>query len=242
MTIKFTNIILIITILIFFLSLFSCTSSLNNNEITFISFNNDFNLTDSEKDEHINKAINGNIDSSVRLSNYFMYYMENNSEGMKWLEKAAKAGHTISQYNLAHIYFLNNKEYELSRFWYLKAAKSGFTKAMTKLAEMYEYGYGTKINLEQANKYYESAALGGEINSILKMIEYCKEGKGGVQNIQQSLVWLMIAENQIAPNSVTGKRINHMKRDILKHLTTSELKQAENEFNILSHKIRRKSY
>jgi hypothetical protein len=83
-------------------------------------------------------------------------------EKLKFLRKAAYAGHNEAQYYLACFYEFgihsNKRWYYVSRkkmaYWMLKSANNGFPNAIENMAILYESERGIQ-NFELAKKYYE---------------------------------------------------------------------------------------
>ncbi len=212
-------------------------------DVKHITGNDAYELTDTEKQSLIERAMTGDSDASYRLAKYYEMIKYDLNEAMKWLEKAAKAGHVRAQYSFAFHLADPNIPGRTSRqeaiYWYIQAAKQGDSTAMLNLAGEYETGKEEEQgNLIAAFEWYEKAALEGERSAILKMIEFYEEGKGIPLNNEKAYVWILIAENKIHPKSVIGQRIKVKKNEFMDKLSTIEVENAENEFELLSNKIK----
>jgi len=77
-----------------------------------------------------------------------------------YLEKAAKQGESIAQYNLASLY-LQKSNFSKAKYWFEKAANNGMLEAQDNLASMYLKGDGIQQNPYKGLKWLKKAAESG---------------------------------------------------------------------------------
>lgn len=99
-----------------------------------VSTGSTYNLDPLEIPEIEKRAENGEIDSILQLYRYFEFVALDEQNATTWLTKAAKAGHAVSQFNLAH-YYLRKEMTEEARYWASKALKNGIDDAEEILEE-----------------------------------------------------------------------------------------------------------
>ena len=99
-----------------------------------VSTGSTYNLDPQEIHKIQERAENGEIDSILRLYRYFEFVALDEQSSTAWLIKAAKAGHAVSQFNLAH-YYLRKKMDEEARYWALEALNNGIEDAAEILSE-----------------------------------------------------------------------------------------------------------
>ena len=113
----------------------------------------------------LEKANSGDPDSQYEMGEYYLYH-DNTQEGLKWIEKAAKQGHTKAQLELASTYengyYGLEADQEKAIEWYRKAAELGNAEAQIRLAECYVYELGVERDLKKAFDWYSKAADQGD--------------------------------------------------------------------------------
>ena len=72
-----------------------------------------------------------------------------------------------------------------------KLAETGNIEGMYNLAMMYQEGYGTQEDPEQAFRWYRKAALAGDADAMY-MTGWCVENKYGTEN--EALEWYLLAQ------------------------------------------------
>ncbi|KAG9295548.1 hypothetical protein G9A89_004615 [Geosiphon pyriformis] len=103
--------------------------------------------------------------------------------------KAAEAGNTNAQYNLALCYANGEgttKDLEKAFEFYSKAAEAGNTNAQYNLALCYANGKGTKRNSEKAFKLYSKAAEAGNTNAQYALGWCYEDGRGTTKNSEEA--------------------------------------------------------
>jgi TPR repeat protein len=117
-------------------------------------------------------------------------------ESLKWLEKAAKRGHTDAQYNLGFANRAGNGvlvDYDQALTWYRLASQGGSAKAQRDIALMYENGAGVPLDQEQAFFWYRKSAEQGLAASQLKVGVMLLEGQGAEADVQLAEEWIRLA-------------------------------------------------
>jgi len=95
------------------------------------------------------------------------------SKARSWFEKGAHAGHVYSQYDLARLLTIMEKEeLEASAYWFERAAENGHYNAMYEIAECYRFGRGVTKSRILAAQWYGEAARGSR--GIEAMYEYAR--------------------------------------------------------------------
>jgi len=232
----FSSIIIILVILVLLTNNLVCISSTGEEDIVAVTGSEKYYLTTKEKEDLLIKARMGDGNAAFKLANYYEFIDSNRSEALIWLEKAAKNGHIVAQYNLAYFLSLSpdKKENEQAIYWFTQAANSGDVKAMVRLAQEYESGNILEGDLIKAKEWYQKAAFEKETSAIIKLIQFLYEGKGGSQDIVQAYAWILIAETVIPSSSVNGQIIANMKTELKGKLTKHDLQLADDEFKRLS--------
>lgn len=173
-------------------------------------------------------------DAGARGSAYDKYQVAlhyNNSYGIKdikkiayWYERAAEAGHTISQYRTGDNYFYGRtadgqnsnsafeRDYQKAVYWYKKAADGGNREAKFCLAECYQYGYGVEKDYKKAVELFLELARCTHgysdkrcCASAAKRIADCYlEGGYGIEkNIRLALNWYESAAHRDVKTACT---------------------------------------
>ena len=105
----------------------------------------------------------------------------------EWYEKAALAGHALSQFALGNMYDLGEgvkQNYEIARKWYEAAAGQGVAYAQMHFGRMLELGRGGNRSLEEAAHWYAKAADHGDelASTNLGLLHYRAEIKNANDN------------------------------------------------------------
>ncbi len=99
-----------------------------------------FYLSDSELELAKTRALEGDAESALRISEYYGMVKGDYISELPWLEIAAINGNVLAQYNLGQTYLHSHlfKNVRLARFWFKEAEKNGSTEAKMRLEEMKE--------------------------------------------------------------------------------------------------------
>ncbi|XP_078509652.1 death ligand signal enhancer isoform X1 [Lissotriton helveticus] len=112
-------------------------------------------------------AINGHRMAQYRYARYLLHHKvgveaEERQQALKMLEQAAEAGLKEAQAYLGVFYTKDSRMDPQKAVQYLrKAAESGDAQSRFHLGVCYESGFGVDLNVPEAIKHYEKAALEG---------------------------------------------------------------------------------
>jgi hypothetical protein len=96
----------------------------------------------------------------------------NDSEAIKWYQKAAKRNNVYAQYNLGDIYtkYLPDQcDFNKAFRWYRKAAENGHVLSQKVLGIMYQMGRGTESNPVEAAKWFQKATEQGNLEAMVHL-------------------------------------------------------------------------
>lgn len=102
----------------------------------------------------------------------------NITESVKWFERAAKQGHTDSQYYMG-LYYRSEEKYKEALSWLEKAALNNHAESNTYAGLLYLTGKGTAVDKKKAVSFFKK---GSDLNSPASQYLYAKsmlEGWGG---------------------------------------------------------------
>ncbi len=123
-------------------------------------------------------------------------FSNNDSEGAKWLQKAAESGYDEAQAELARFYDLGigvqRDEVEANK-WRRKAADQGLPWAQWSLGLNYEKGRGIDQNFEKAASWYLKAAENGYETAQVSIGDFYRNGTGVPKDNVQATKWYSIA-------------------------------------------------
>ncbi len=117
----------------------------------------------------------------------------------EFFQKAAEAGHSLSQVELGSLYRLGKgteKDFKKAYEWYRKAFKAKYSLGYYYLALMYEKGLYISKDEEFARRLLKSSASRGHARSQNKLGLFFHNGKGGEKNEKQAFYWFMKAAKQ----------------------------------------------
>jgi hypothetical protein len=220
----------------FFVFLIMACFSCSQTKIIATSTKDDFNLSFSEKEDLIQKALKGDANACFRISNYYKFVENNDEEMFIWLKRSAEFGNVIAQYNLA-CYFQRSKnetDHQLAIAWFRKSAENGDTDANLRLAEIYEKGDIIERDLFVAKELYEKASLKGNTIALVKLSDFYLKGKGCDRDKIKAYALLSYTQTLVSIKSVSYHEIETRKRSIA--LTEAEKQQVEIELNIIREK------
>lgn len=110
-------------------------------------------------------------------------------EAAKWYMRAAKLGHTESQYKLAKLAIEQGKIKNSIR-WFSKAARQGHLEASFELGVIYTSGKGIKINYTEAMKWLQQAALAKHKKAGETIVKLYVDNKIDIHDITSVGEWL----------------------------------------------------
>lgn len=155
------------------------------------SMNKIYKLSDVEIAEFNARAKDGDIESTKKLVDYYLYYSYDLEKAVKYLRIIAKSGEPVACNNLAvALNSSTNREYQIeSLYWFEEAAQKGNVNAQYELARIYEDGSVAKKDYCKAFHWYEALALNGDLQSIVKIATYYQEGKCVKVDEQKACYW-----------------------------------------------------
>jgi hypothetical protein len=131
---------------------------------------------------------------------------KDDAEAMSWYEKSAKQGHPYSQVSVGFLKSERFNDKNEAFYWYKKASENnklddlGSLAGYESIASMYEYGYGTKIDLKKALYWYKKAA---EFDPAYaeSVADMYRSGKGTEVDIEKALYWYQISAERYKYNT-----------------------------------------
>ena len=110
------------------------------------------------------------------------------AEAVKWFQKAADAGSSAAQFNLARLLFMGAegvaKDEEKARFLLRTSAEAGYAPAQAQLGGSIESVAARtedKAQIAEARDWYEKAAAQGQPEALLSLVRFYDSGLGGVE-------------------------------------------------------------
>jgi hypothetical protein len=199
-------------------------------------------LTNEQRTIISKKAINGDANAAYRLATYCSYCGCSKGEGLKWILIATENGHEQAEAELRAYYRIQpDSQKKDIVFWLKKAAESGHVWSLIRLANLYENGNGVGKNHKKAKKLYEKAALMGDKDSMIKMIEFLSLGKGGTKDLIKAYAWALAAFSYIDMDSSLGKIVEKKRISIREELNKNDLTKADQEMKIILKKLKKGS-
>lgn len=114
----------------------------------------------------------------------------NETEGIKWLEKAGENGYAKSWYNLALLYkegIGKAKDIAKAVSYFEKAAKAGYNKAWQQWAEIYKDGIDVPQDYTAAMDIFRQGAENGNVHCLYSQGYLYYKGFGCQQNYSKAL-------------------------------------------------------
>lgn len=128
------------------------------------------------------------------------------SNDFKNLEKKAKQGDLVAQYNLGNSYIPNSKrgniDYKKAFYWFEKSAEQGLPPAQYELAVMYSSGEYIKQDYEKAFELYEKSAIQGYAPAQYNLSFMYAMGQSVEKNNQKAVEWLKKSANNGFPPAI----------------------------------------
>lgn len=165
----------------------------------------------------------GNNSAQIYLGEMYMNgygVVEDDSEGAKWIRKAAEQGNATAQNYIASRY----REHELpleAVKWYRKAADQGDMSGQFLLADMYLDGVGVPQNYVEAARWYQKSADQGDGVAQVALSKMYEEGKGVRKNYARAYMWLNLAASQY-PTVYTKYR-----DDLVNSMTPNQIAEGQ---------------
>ncbi len=121
-----------------------------------------------------------------------LYSDKKYEQAIYWWQKAADAGNSAAQKNLAFCYLKGDgveKNVEKAVYWWQKAADAGNSAAQFNLAICYLKGDGVEKDVEKAVYWWQKAADAGN-SAAQKNLAFCYlKGDGVEKNVEKAVYW-----------------------------------------------------
>ena len=124
---------------------------------------------------------------------------ENTSEGVTFIEKAAKQKHLRAQHVMGTLYEEGRgvkKDMARAAEWYRSSAELGFALSQHSLAVMYEDGRGVKKDSAVAGEWFKKAADQGNPPSQTAYASKLERGDGVAKSTAKAALWYLKAAQQ----------------------------------------------
>ena len=132
----------------------------------------------------------------IRLDQIGLFYyngwgvQKNESEALKWFERAANHGNECGMYNSGFLYREGRGtelDYYKALYWFQKASESGHTEAPNQIGLMYYREEGVPQDYEVAYFYFEKGTVAGDNTAKYNMAYFLMRGLGVKQDIPRAL-------------------------------------------------------
>lgn len=146
------------------------------------------------------------------------------AEAVEWLEAAAFAGFTRSQYSLGKLYETGlGVAVDQTRAFQLisKAAEGGLVSAQYSFGKMYRDGRGTEADPVLAAHWFSLSAAQGYTKAQSRLAARYRSGEGVPQDLVEALKWASLAQTQ-----GDGEAIE-LTLELRRLLTSEEVAEAE---------------
>ena len=121
-----------------------------------------------------------------------LYSDKKYEQAIYWWQKAADAGNSAAQKNLAICYFNGygvEKDVEKAIYWWQKAADAGNSAAQKNLAFCYLKGDGVEKNVEKAVYWWQKAADAGNSAAQYRLAFCYLKGEGIEKDVEKAVYW-----------------------------------------------------
>ncbi len=151
-------------------------------------------------------ANRGDTDAQFELGLRYLTgegFDKNEEEGVRWLEKAAEAGHLRAMHVYGSLFedgVMVEKDPQKAVEWYEKSANGGFVMAQHALAVAYELGQGVKKDRAKAAEWFEKAAAQNYPPSMSALASKLESGEGVPKDTARAaLLYLKASKQDFAP-------------------------------------------
>ncbi len=161
--------------------------------------------SDSNKDEALKWSLRAGCQGYARAQNrvgVILYDRSRDlndiSEALIWLKRAADQDFHQAQYNLGYVYQTDQDIRDLKEAakWYRLAAQAGHAEAQYKLGLLYQNGQGVTKDLEEAIKWYRLAAEQGICLAEYALGKLYLDDDGVPVNFEEAFKWHHLAAEQ----------------------------------------------
>ena len=121
-----------------------------------------------------------------------LYSDKKYEQAIYWFQKAADAGNSAAQKNLAICYFNGygvEKDVEKAIYWWQKAADAGNSTAQNSLAYRYFAGDGVEKDVEKAVYWWQKAADAGDSDAQYRLAFCFLKGEGVEKDVEKAVYW-----------------------------------------------------
>ena len=121
-----------------------------------------------------------------------LYSDKKYEQAIYWFQKAADAGNSAAQKNLAICYFNGygvEKDVEKAIYWWQKAADAGNSTAQNSLAYRYFAGDGVEKDVEKAVYWWQKAADAGYSDAQYCLAFCFLKGDGVEKDVEKAVYW-----------------------------------------------------
>lgn len=158
--------------------------------------------TSPDFDKDRAQADNGDKEAQWRVALAYLSgvgVLKDETESVKWCQKAAEQGLVEAQRHLGNLFFLGKvvpKNWEASATWFRKAADQGDAEAQLSLGNAYMSGYGLEKDEVEGLRCIRMAAEQNLGDAQVKLGECYYTGEGVQLDIIEALRWLRRAGEQ----------------------------------------------
>ena len=145
------------------------------------------------------------------------YVIENFTDALPYLQKAADKGNADAMLVLGHMYaggYGVNKDYSQAKYWYQKAADKGNADAMVEIGNMYQSGEGVVKDSQKAlqwckkaEKIYLDRIEKGDLDAIGNLFTNLYTCEAGYDDV-------VLEPNEVTFNELGKKYIAHLNTEI----------------------------
>ena len=121
-----------------------------------------------------------------------LYSDKKYEQAIYWWQKAADAGNSAAQKNLAFCYLKGDgveKNVEKAVYWWQKAADAGNSAAQFNLAICYLKGDGVEKDVEKAVYWWQKAADAGDSTAQYRLAFCYLKGEGIEKDVEKAVYW-----------------------------------------------------
>ena len=121
-----------------------------------------------------------------------LYSDKKYEQAIYWFQKAADAGNSAAQKNLAICYFNGygvEKDVEKAIYWWQKAADAGDSDAQYRLAFCFLKGEGVEKDVEKAVYWWQKAADAGDSDAQNSLAFRYFKGDGVEKDVEKAVYW-----------------------------------------------------
>ena len=223
------------------------TSAVGCRTSEWVGMNDGFRVSPREQASMVERAENGDGEAAATLAWHHLMYDGERETGLRWLEKAAQAGHAQSQYNLGQICAGMDDEGEVKRgaLWLLESAKNGLPDAMIAVGLLFAEGKGVPLDKSRAEAWLERGVAEGPCfrpfgqgeqpwDSFLSGLFEARESLARIyvedgedrENRIRAYVHALLAEKMSRPGLACTERVRALREQIEGRLDVDDMNEA----------------